>query len=57
MAVDDQTTATPARTVETHDEGPVVDDGTGQRDLMLGMTVGCVMAFGAIALVIIFSLT
>jgi hypothetical protein len=51
MAVDTE------RTVDTHDEAPVVDDGTGARDLMLGMTIGAVMAFGAIALAIIFSLT
>jgi hypothetical protein len=42
--------------VDTHDDRPEVSDGTGERDLMLGMTVGAVMAFGAIALAIIFSL-
>jgi hypothetical protein len=47
----------PEMAVDTHDDPPVVDRGTGERDLMLGMIVGAVMAFGAIALAIIFSLT
>jgi hypothetical protein len=46
------------RPVDAHEERPVVeDDGSGQRDLMMGMIVGCLMAFGAIALAIIFSIT
>jgi hypothetical protein len=32
-------------------------EGVGERDLMMGITVGVVMAFGAIALAIIFSVT
>ena len=44
-------------TADDRDEGPVVDDGSGQRDLMMGMIVGCVMAFGALALAIILSIT
>jgi hypothetical protein len=45
-------------TVDIRDEGgPVEDDGSGQRDLMLGMAVGCVMAFGSLALAIILSIT
>jgi hypothetical protein len=43
--------------VDTHDDTPVVKENIGERDLMMGITVGAVMAFGAIALVIIFSLT
>lgn len=45
--------------VDTHDDrpdGPVVNDGIGERDLKFGMIVGCVMAGAAIALGIIFSL-
>ena len=44
-------------TADHRDDRPVVDDGSGQRDLMLGITVGCVMAFGALALAIILSIT
>ena len=45
-------------TADNRDDRPVVvDDGSGQRDLMLGITVGCVMAFGALALAIILSIT
>ena len=40
-------------TVDTHDDL----EGVGERDLRMGMIVGCVMAFGAIALAIIFSVT
>jgi hypothetical protein len=42
---------------DRRDDREVVDDGSGQRDLMMGITVGCVMAFGAIALAIILSIT
>ena len=54
-------------TKEVNMEGPdltpdpsddtVVDDDTGRRDFILGMTIGCVMAFGSLALMIIFSIT
>jgi hypothetical protein len=44
------------RESDSPEEGPVVTGNTGERDLMMGMTVGAVMAFGAIALAIIFSL-
>ena len=37
--------------------GERADYHTGERDLMLGMIVGCVMAFSALALGIILSLT
>jgi hypothetical protein len=47
----------PEISADSRDDREVVDDGSGQRDLMMGMIVGCVMAFGAIALAIIFSLT
>jgi hypothetical protein len=47
----------PEISAEARDDREVVDDGSGQRDLMMGMAVGCVMAFGAIALAIIFSIT
>jgi hypothetical protein len=50
-------TVDPERSANTHDDDAVVDPGRGQRDLMMGITVGCVMAFGAIALAIIFSIT
>jgi hypothetical protein len=57
MAVDTKMPVETEKTVDTNDDAPVVSDGTGERDLMLGMTVGAVMAFGALALGIIFSLT
>jgi hypothetical protein len=44
-------------TAVIRDDRAVEDDGSGQRDLMMGMIVGCVMAFGAIALAIILSIT
>ena len=47
----------PEMTADNRDDRSVEDDGSGQRDLMLGMTVGCVMAFGSLALAIIFSIT
>lgn len=50
-------TVDPERSANTQDDDAVVDDGSGQRDLMMGIAVGCVMAFGAIALAIIFSIT
>jgi hypothetical protein len=47
----------PEISADSRDDREVVDDGSGQRDLMMGMAIGCLMAFGAIALAIIFSLT
>jgi hypothetical protein len=44
------------READSNEEGPVASGSTGERDLMLGMTVGALMAFAAIALAIIFSL-
>jgi hypothetical protein len=47
--------------VDTHDDRPDppvgIDPHVGEKDLRMGIIVGCVMAFGAIALMIIFSLT
>jgi hypothetical protein len=42
-------------TADTRDD-PEYVKGVGERDLMMGITVGVVMAFAAIALAIIFSL-
>ena len=44
-------------TADIPDDRAVEDDGSGRRDLMLGMIVGCVMAFGSLALAIILSIT
>jgi hypothetical protein len=57
MTVETEASVDTERSVATDDDRTVVDDRSGQRDLMLGMTVGCLMAFGAIALAIIFSIT
>jgi hypothetical protein len=57
MTVDTEVSADTERSVDTDHERAIVDDGSGQRDLMLGMIVGCVMAFGALALAIILSIT
>jgi hypothetical protein len=57
MTVDTEGSVDTERSVDTDDDRPAVDDGSGQRDLMLGMAVGAVMAFGALALAIILSLT
>ncbi len=47
--------------VDTHDDRPdapvAIDPHVGEKDLRMGIIVGCVMAFAAIALMIIFSLT
>jgi len=36
---------------------PAEADATADRDFALGMTIGCVMAFGSLALAIILSVT
>jgi hypothetical protein len=41
--------------VDTHEEAPVVDDGSGTRDFILGTSIMGVIAFFAIVLGIILS--
>jgi hypothetical protein len=57
MAVETKMTAEPAKTVKTRDAAPVVDDGSGTRDLIIGFGLLGACAFVAIALGIILSLT
>jgi hypothetical protein len=57
MAADTKMTTEPARTVKTHHDAPVLDDGSGTRDLMVGFGLLGACAFVAVALGIILSLT